>query len=163
MKPPPVPPAANPADFGKPGISRVLRGRTPAPSLLRRAAGVEDAVAALAAVLLPDGMKSRVVKTPDGDKAVIHRSWFKHIVDRRDIAGNRDPRERFAEWIIPTLRSPDEIWLVGDRKRFIKVFLNQEKVDCLSSRAEKNQQPEVRHASLQQRVGGGERGWMREA
>lgn len=129
MKPPPVPPAANPADFGKPGISRVLRGRTPAPSLLRRAAGVEDAVAALAAVLLPDGMKSRVVKTPDGDKAVIHRSWFKHIVDRRDIAGNRDPRERFAEWIIPTLRSPDEIWLVGDRKRFIKVFLNQEKGD----------------------------------
>lgn len=124
MKPPPVPPAGKAADFGKLGVSRVLRGRTPAPALLPRAASVEDAVAALAAVLLPDGMKSRVVKTPDGEKSVIHRSWLKHIVDRK-IGGIRDAREVFGNHILPTLQAPDEIWLAGSRKRFIKVFTEE--------------------------------------
>jgi len=119
MKPPP--PAANPADFGKLGVPKVLRGQTPVPASLPRAASVEDAVAALAAVLLPDGMVSRIVKTPDDEKAVIHRSWLKHIVDR-EKGGVRGARERFANYVLPTLQTPDEIWLVGSRKRFIKVF-----------------------------------------
>jgi len=126
MKPPP--PAANPADFGKLGISRMLRGTTSVPKLLQAADSVDEAVEVLARVLLGKRTQ-RVVKTPDGGEVIIHRRWLRHIVSRRRQgkggSRTRDERETFAHFILPTLENPDEIWLIGKRKRFIKVFVSQ--------------------------------------
>jgi len=109
-----------PADFRKIGVSEELRGRAPAPKLLPKAINEEEAIKAIVKTLLGE-RAWRVIKTPDGEKAIIHRDWVPHIVEER-VGKVRDPRERFAKWIIPTLEDADEIWLVGDRKRFIKVF-----------------------------------------
>lgn len=135
MKPPAIPPAANPdapvgkpgraADFRKLGISEKLRGRTLAPELLGAAESVKAAVSVFASVLL-DNSRRRVIKTPDGEKAIIHREWLEHIVSQKNkLKGGelvRDPRERFAKYILPALQDPDEIWLDKSRKRFVKVF-----------------------------------------
>lgn len=128
MRPPPVPSAANPADFGKLGISRVLRGTTPAPKLLRAADSADEAAEVLVRVLLGKRTQ-RVVETPDGGKVIIDRRWLRHIVSRRRQgkggSRTRDERETFAHFILPALETPEEIWLIGKRKRFIKIFVSQ--------------------------------------
>ena len=73
-----------------------------------------------------DVIRSRV-ETPAGlDDVYIPESFVDHIV-----AGKRDHRERFADWILPSLRDPAEVWLteVTDgrgrkayRRRFITAF-----------------------------------------
>lgn len=113
-------PPARAADFRKLGISERLETQTPAPKLLEKAANADEAVEVLAPELLGAALWG-VFKTPDGDRAVIHKGWLRHIVGQ-ESNGIRDARERFAKFILPTLQDPDEIWLVGGRKRFIKVF-----------------------------------------
>jgi len=83
---------------------------------------VDEALEVLASELLGAALWG-VFKTPDGDRAIIHKGWLRHIVGQ-ESDGVRDARERFAKFILPTLQDPDEIWLVGGRKRFIKVFVS---------------------------------------
>jgi len=116
---------ARAADFRKLGLPEKLEGKDSAPKLLARAKDEDEAEAVLAREVL-GGSLWRVFRTPDGEEAVIHGRWLRHIVSRYGRRGRRDARERFAGFIIPTLKDPDEIWLAGRRKRFIKVFLDEE-------------------------------------
>ena len=61
------------------------------------------------------------VDTPIG-KVIIDDTLLAHIVEKRTSA-----RERYAKWILPTLKEPTEVWLSKygeneERKRFIKLF-----------------------------------------
>ena len=67
------------------------------------------------------------VETPAGlEDVYVTESFVDHIVDHK-----KDHRERFADWILPSLRDPAEVWLteVTDgrgrkvyRRRFITAF-----------------------------------------
>lgn len=62
----------------------------------------------------------RVVNTPVGEVALRYE-WLAHIVEK-----DTDARERYGNFILPTLESPYEVWLAeypdGFRHRFIGLF-----------------------------------------
>lgn len=101
-----------------------LRTMTPqgsTPALLEGAADALSALAALRETLdVPvDGIK--LVQTPAGTVSIADR-LLAHIVEKR-----KDERERFANFILPTLQQPDEVWSTKydddtTRRRFIKIF-----------------------------------------
>lgn len=61
-----------------------------------------------------------MVQTPTGRVAIVDR-LLPHFVARR-----KDERERFAGYILPTLRQPDEVWATkyddDTTRRFVKLF-----------------------------------------
>ena len=79
--------------------------RLPAPELLPRAEDRESAVAQLEKALDLADRFQRIVETPMGSR-VIRREMLPHMV-----AKELDGRERFANYILPTLQNPFEIWL----------------------------------------------------
>lgn len=79
--------------------------RLPAPELLPRAEDRESAVAQLEKALDLADRFQRIVETPMGSR-VIRREMLPHMV-----AKELDGRERFANYILPTLQTPFEIWL----------------------------------------------------
>jgi len=96
-----------------------------APPLRRKETGKSGAANALGKVLL-GGKATRTVKTPVEDVA-INRQRLEHIAEDR-AAG----REQYADFILPTLENPDEVWLVfypeyrSCRKRYFKVFAGKD-------------------------------------
>ena len=62
----------------------------------------------------------RRVRTPL-EPVIIQKDFLIHVVEKRAAA-----RERYANFIIPTLTDPNEVWLAsyndGFRRRFIKFF-----------------------------------------
>ena len=70
--------------------------------------------------LLLRGQEWRLVKTPH-KPVIIDRRCLRHIFMKRD-----QQREKFINWIIPTLTDPNEIWLTeyddGFRRQFYKFF-----------------------------------------
>lgn len=100
---------------------RELRPRAQAPELLAAAESIEDAVALLRGTLgVPVGA-ARSVHTPVGDVTIMDE-LLRHVVDKRQNA-----RERYANFVLPTLMRPDEVWRTAydngtTRKRFIKLF-----------------------------------------
>jgi len=91
------------------------------PEILDEASDQDAATEVLVKSALGD-REIRVVMTPEGS-VVITRGGLKHIASDR-----RGRRERYANFILPTLQDPDEIWLAfydkerEYRKRYIKIF-----------------------------------------
>lgn len=91
------------------------------PELLEPAEDAASAVKVLREALgVPEG-GLKLVQTPTGRVAIVDR-LLAHIVEKRV-----DMRERFAGFILPTLRQPDEVWATRydddtTRRRFIKLF-----------------------------------------
>ncbi|QXL84130.1 PBECR2 nuclease fold domain-containing protein [Comamonas sp. NLF-1-9] len=100
---------------------RELQPRAQAPELLAAAESIEDAVSLLRGTLgVPVGA-ARSVHTPVGDVTIMDE-LLRHVVDKRQNA-----RERYANFVLPTLMRPDEVWRTAydngtTRKRFIKLF-----------------------------------------
>jgi hypothetical protein len=94
---------------------------TPSPIIDHSAADKEQAVDMIRnAIGIKDG-KSVSVTTPIGTVIIID-DLIPHIVEKRE-----DARERYANFIIPTLTNPLEIWKVeyddgSFRYRFVKLF-----------------------------------------
>lgn len=92
-----------------------------APKLLEGSKSSAEALTVLRKNLgVLDGERVNV-DTPIG-KAIIDDNLLAHIVEKRTSA-----RERYAKWILPTLKEPTEVWLSKygeneERKRFIKLF-----------------------------------------
>lgn len=110
------------ADLGRPAVRDVPAvHRLPTPALLERAPDRRAAVAMLAQVLgVSAENPMRVIETPVGQVAIRHE-WLVHIVEK-----DSDARERYANFILPTLESPYEVWLSeysdGFRHRYIGLF-----------------------------------------
>ena len=107
-------------DAGRPDLRDPALPRLPAPELLPLASDRETAVAMITDALLR-GQERREVATPV-ESVWITPELLPHIVQK---AG--DGRERYANFIVPTLESPFEVWLTpySDgtyRKRYIGLF-----------------------------------------
>lgn len=118
--------------FGRPDLRTVPPlYRTPAPQILSKGRDLDEASNIVAkAVGVPEGKDWIDIDTFDGDKAILHRERIPHLVEKRDEA-----RERYAHYIIPTLREPYEIWLTEYktpdgisffRKQYIGLFAGKE-------------------------------------
>ncbi len=88
--------------------------------LLDRASHEGQAVRVLKEVLLL-GKTRRIINTPIGD-VTLNLRYFLHLVEKRS-----DARERYANFIIPTLQQPLEVWEVeytdgSKRLLFIGLF-----------------------------------------
>ena len=89
--------------------------------LLPMAQSLEDAVSTLRGALgVPIGA-ARSVQTPVGQVTILEE-LLAHVVEKRP-----DGRERYAQFVLPTLMSPDEVWSTAyddgtRRRRFIKLF-----------------------------------------
>lgn len=79
--------------------------RLPAPELLPVADSQNVAEKRLAEALGFTDEHQRIVETPMGSR-VIRRELLAHMVEKRS-----DARERFANYVLPTLQQPFEIWL----------------------------------------------------
>lgn len=92
-----------------------------APEMLRATESVEDAASIVRATLgVPVGA-GRSVRTPVGDVTILD-SLLPHVVEKR-----ADARERYANFVLPTLMRPTEVWETAYddatvRKRYIKLF-----------------------------------------
>ncbi len=109
-------------DYKRPCLADVPRTlRQTAPPLLPIAM---DRAAALAQLSAAVGVSAvtplRVMQTPV-EKLVIDYGWLPHMVEKTDAA-----RERFGNFILPTLEQPFEVWMVeykdGFRRRYIGLF-----------------------------------------
>lgn len=100
---------------------RELEPRMQAPELLARAESIDKAVSQLRATLgVPLGA-ARSVRTPVGDVTLMDE-LLRHVVEKR-----LDARERYADFVLPTLMRPDEVWRTAYddgtlRKRYLKLF-----------------------------------------
>ena len=103
---------------------RDLREMTPkmqAPELLKQANSLDEAIEVLRQTLMVPANGSKQIDTPIGKVTLLDELLW-HAVEKRS-----DTRERYAGLILPTMQTPDEIWLAKydddtARKRFIKLF-----------------------------------------
>lgn len=109
-------------DYRRPDIREIPdRLRRPAPPEVPEAptsAAARDVLAAEFEVS-PD-TPSRTIETPV-EPVTIRYDWLDHLVEKR-----RDARERYARFVLETLRDPFEVWLTryadGYRKRYVGLF-----------------------------------------
>ena len=103
--------------------------RRPAPPELPRAPDAEAAKGAIRDAIGGTRGSFHVVETPAGlDDVVVTDRFVDHLVDHHS---RDEARERFARFVVPTLRDPDEVWLaaltgpdgrVVYRRRFLAGF-----------------------------------------
>jgi len=111
------------ADFGKLGVPEELQ----LPSGVRRPAAVpaapdvDGAHEAIISRVIPKGKRLVILEPPSGEKVVAEKRMLRHMVERR-VDGRRDHRERYANYILPTILAPDEEWYAAGVRRFIKLF-----------------------------------------
>lgn len=109
-------------DYGRPDLRSVpLDLRSPAPQMLQAAQTRHEAAGILAASLgLSDAVQFRMVQTPV-ERMVMRNEWLPHLVD-----DELNARERYANFILPTLTDPFEVYLTayedGYRMRYIGLF-----------------------------------------
>lgn len=109
-------------DAGRPDLRDVAPAlRLPDPGMLPLAPDRDAALRMMTEVLLPGGQAMRVVTTPIED-VLIRPELLPHIVEKVD-----NSRERFANYVLPTLEQPFEVWLTpyddgSYRKRYIGLF-----------------------------------------
>ena len=111
-------------DFALPAFSQTPAAlRLPVPGTLDKVGSMETALAQLTTALALSKRGWRTVVTPEGlDDVVIAPAYLTHIV-----ADRRAARERYANYILPTLQDPLEVWLTqykdgSFRRRFIALF-----------------------------------------
>lgn len=99
-----------------------------APSRLPPAGSTENALEAIAAAVGLTG-RSTLIESPV-DQVLITRDTLRYIASRE---GNR---EQWANFLLPTLTQPFEVWAVdyGDeiRKRYLALFRDQSAIPILS-------------------------------
>jgi SPP1 gp7 family putative phage head morphogenesis protein len=109
-------------DYGRQDLRHVpAQLREPAPALIEAAADVEEAQRRLLAGLgIPHGETYRLIQTPV-EPVYIISDQLKHLVEKR-----KDARERYANYIVPTLERPYEVYMTqyedGLRSRYIGMF-----------------------------------------
>ncbi|MBF0283597.1 MAG: minor capsid protein [Magnetococcales bacterium] len=112
-------------DYNRPDLRRVGdEMRLPAPPILQAGKTAAEALMVLQTALgVGEDRPMRVIQTPV-DPVAIRAEWLAHLVEKRDQA-----RERFANFITPTLEKPFEVWLTayddGWRKRYLGLFKEQ--------------------------------------
>lgn len=111
------------ADYGLPKAKDMDRaGLRKSPELLPEMKTREAAERQLVAALKLEGGKPRVVETPVGS-VMLQADLVRHMV-----AKEQDARERYANFVLPTLEEPDEVWLTayadGYRRRYVRFFWN---------------------------------------
>jgi len=116
-------------DLGRPDIRRLPDGVwQSAPSRLPPAGSTENALEAIAAAVGLTG-RSTLIESPV-DQVLITRDTLRYIASRE---GNR---EQWANFLLPTLTQPFEVWAVdyGDeiRKRYLALFRDQSAIPILS-------------------------------
>lgn len=101
------PPATNWKELGlRKALDIPAEERLLAPELLPKATDRQQAVKQLAEVLgFTKGIETILVKTPLGERT-IRRDLLPHMVEKE-----ADARERFSNYILPTLKTPFEVWL----------------------------------------------------
>jgi SPP1 gp7 family putative phage head morphogenesis protein len=110
-------------DYGRPDLRDVPAAeRINAPELLEPGKDAGEATRILAGAFgLSEKKKFLDVATADEDIALIHLDQLPHMVAKR-----LNQRERYANFILPALQNPYEIWLTdfedGLRKQYIGVF-----------------------------------------
>ncbi|MGN0008163.1 MAG: PBECR2 nuclease fold domain-containing protein [Desulfovibrionaceae bacterium] len=109
------------ADYGLPKAKAIPREElAESPAHLLEAKTRESATEQLTAALGLEGEKSRVVETPVG-LVGLQRDLVRHMVQKE-----QDGRERYANFVLPTLEAPSEVWLTaygdGYRRRYIRFF-----------------------------------------
>jgi SPP1 gp7 family putative phage head morphogenesis protein len=110
-------------DLGRPDLRGIGQGmRSAAPDMLPEAKSLDAAVEQLSDALgMPRYQGWVDIPTKDDDLAVVQRDLLYRMVAKR-----ADARERYANFILPTLQDPFEIWLTdyddGLRKAYIGVF-----------------------------------------
>ena len=100
---------------------RLAKERGETPALLQESATAEEALVTLRNALGLEKGGSVLISTPV-ESVRIHDSSLLHVVEKR-----LDTRERFANFIKPTLETPTEVWETAYddatvRRRYIKVF-----------------------------------------
>lgn len=99
--------------------------KLPAPKILNSSHNIDDAIEQVAkAVGVSKANKNRTVATPAGN-VIVSYDKLHHTVEKRS-----DERERYANYILPTLEHPYEVWEVPyehgvTRKRYIGLFHGQ--------------------------------------
>jgi hypothetical protein len=93
----------------------------PAPPLLEGAASPAEALATLRNALGIEVDGSITVQTPV-EKVTLGDSTLAHVVEKRP-----EYRERYSNYVLPTLKSPTEVWSTAyddgsSRNRYIKLF-----------------------------------------
>ena len=112
-------------DFGLPPLAKTSDGlRLRAPATLPKSENQTAALAQLLTALAIPKRGWREVQTPDGlDNVIIRKEWLddegrphnlEHIVE-----AGKGNRERFANYILPTLKNPLEVWLT-EQERYTK-------------------------------------------
>lgn len=108
-------------ELGRPDLRLPGIPRLPQPDLLPAAGSTEEAVRMLTQALLGAEKLMRVIDTPI-EQVAIRAEFLPHMVEKEENA-----RERFANYVIPALQDPFEIWLTPysdgtARKRYIALF-----------------------------------------
>lgn len=111
------------ADFGKLGVPEELQlpPGVRRPAAVPSAPDVDQAHEAIISRVIPKGKRLVILDPPSGEKVVVERGMLRHMVEQR-ADGSRDHRERYANYILPTILAPDEEWYAGGVRRFIKLF-----------------------------------------
>jgi len=116
-------------EVGRPGVIQAVDDD---PEVLS-AADIDTAAKSLAALRSATGVTkggNRRAATPDGvEDVIIYDEHLPHLFDGTDKS-----RARYANFLVPTLERPDEVWLVGYknnkgdyefRQHFIKAWKNK--------------------------------------
>jgi SPP1 gp7 family putative phage head morphogenesis protein len=112
-------------DYGRPDLRHVPdEKRIIAPAVLKAAQTHEDAATAMLNALALRNKPYRLIDTPIG-QVILRAEFIPHLVEKR-----QDMRERYANFIIPTLTDPYEIYLTaykdGFRERYVGLFTGKE-------------------------------------
>ncbi len=103
-------------DFNLPSAKNLDRNYfQEAPEKINKAKDNNEAIKILKEILLGNNNK-KIIKTPITE-VLIDIQMIKHIVK-----DNKDNREIYANYIIPTLQTPDEIWAVKEKNKNEKYF-----------------------------------------
>lgn len=100
---------------------RTVTALADAPPLLPAAASAKEALETMRTALGVEAGGSIRVETPV-EMVTLHDFTLPHVVEKR-----LDRRERFADFLLPTLRNPTEVWATEyddatKRNRYIKLF-----------------------------------------
>jgi len=114
-------------DLGRPDLREVAAAeRLPAPERLPAGATAEQAHDMLAAALgVSPERPLRTVHTPAAEQVALRYEHLAHVVEKR-----ADARERYGNFVVPTLEKPFEVWLTeyedGFRTRYVGLFEGRE-------------------------------------
>ncbi len=109
-------------DWESLGLKSLHDGKiSPAPDLLQTAIDDTQAIATMRRAIGVEPAGSVEIDTPVG-RIILRDSQIPHVVEKRP-----DARERYANFIRPTLEQPTEVWQTAyddgtNRRRYIKLF-----------------------------------------